>query len=472
MRIPLLAKLSLFVAILSVPQLVVSSPVARSIWCSSAIAGNIKDIGEHGDNGESGIKGRDGRNSDSLTVFADGSPMTLDLSGEDGLSGRAGNKGNNALCDEQPKDIDKNLRSSDGGNGGDGGDGGVGGNGGSLTVYATDKENLKQIYVIAAGGEGGSAGVAGEGGQGCKCATPYWNKETCTGEPGSSDYKCTTSEFKCADGYQGRKGRTGRKGREGSLGNLTLINLDKSLAPDNPEATIELGNLKDRGFTLSKNYWQVRDGAASLFAPGSIIADRYKELVARKEHTVLLVWDAPQPVSDFEEERVILALKGDEDADIFFPEDLWLETNAFKRDKVTELFVFNAVWEDEATKLKQDGIYGSGANLELDIIDRADKSDIVSTDFVIKYRVSNSAEEMQFRKVYDYRTKYQGEVPQDFITRDRDVFTINLGKLGIPAEHLQPGVAIEVQVEARRSLGDNSKVQKISIRDTIEEDVN
>jgi hypothetical protein len=148
---------------------------------------------------------------------------------------------------------------------------------------------------------------------------------------------------------------------------------------------------------------------------------------------------------------------------------LWLETTASKRDNITELFVFNAVWEDEATKLKGDGIYGSGANLELDIIDRGNKSDLVATDFVVKYRVSDSAEEAQFRKVYDYRTKYQGEIPQDLITRDRDIFTIHLGKLDIPPEHLQPGVAIEVQIEAKRSLGDNQKVQKIFVRDTIEE---
>ncbi len=469
MHTHLLTKISLFVAILTLPQLVTSTSVSKSILCSSAVAADIKDIGEQGDSGEPGNKGRDGRNSDNLTVFADGSPMTLDLTGENGLVGQAGNKGYDAICEEQPKETDKNLRNSDGGNGGDGGDGGEGGSGGSLTVYTTNKEYLKQIYVIAAGGEGGAPGLGGEGGQGCKCKTSYWNEETCTGKPGSSDYRCTTQEFKCTDGYQGQKGRKGRKGRDGKLGSLTLINLDKSLSPDRPEATVTLSDLKDRGFTLSKNIWEIRTGAPALFAPGSIISDKYKELTARHEHSVLLVWDAPQPVSEFADEKVILGLKGENDANIIFPEDLWLETTAVKRDKITELFVFNAIWEDDVADLKSDGIYGSGANLELDILDRANQSDIVKTDFVVKYRVDNNDDD-EFRKIYDYRTQYQGEVPADLISRDVDVFTIKLGQLGIPPEHLQPGVKIEVQVEAKRTFGDRSKVEKIFARHKIKDE--
>ncbi|MGF1542547.1 MAG: collagen-like protein [Pleurocapsa sp.] len=469
MHTRLFTKISLFVAILTLPQLVTSTSISRTIWCSSVLASDIKEIGEPGDHGEPGNKGRDGRNSDSLTVFADGSPMTLDLTGEKGFAGQAGNKGYDAICEEQPKETDKNLRNSDGGNGGDGGDGGAGGTGGSLTVYTTNQEYLKQIYVIATGGEGGQPGLGGEGGNGCQCKTSYWNEETCTGNPGSPDYRCTTKEFKCIDGYGGQKGRKGRKGRDGNLGNLTLINLDKSLAPDRPEATVTLSDLKDRGFTLSKNIWEIRTGAAALFAPGSIISDKYKELTARHEHSVLLVWDAPQPVTNFADEQVILSLKGENDADIIFPEDLWLETTAIKRDRVTELFVFNAIWEDEVADLKSDGIYGSGANLELDIIDRANQSDLVKTDFIVQYRVKNN-DDKEFRKIYDYRTQDQGGVPTDLIIQDADVFIIRLGQLGIPPEHLQPGVEIEVQVEAKRTFGERSKVKKISAKHKIKDE--
>ncbi len=469
MRITPLGKLSLSIAVLTIPQLIVSPSTSNPILCSSVLAADVEEFGEPGKSGEPGEKGADGRGSDSLTVFADGSQMTLDLSGQNGFAGNPGDKGEDALCQGQPQDIERNLRAPDGGNGGDGGDGGNGGKGGSLTVYTTNQEDLKQIYVIAAGGEGGEPGTGGIGGEGCKCETSYWNNETCTGKPGSSDYNCTTSEFECIDGYQGRKGRSGRKGSDGSIGKLTLINLDKSLAPDRPGATITIGELKDRGFSLSKNIWQNRTGAASLFAPGSIISDKYQELVARYEHNVLLVWDAPQPVRDFEEDQVILSLQGEDDAKISFPEDLWLETDVLKRDNVTEIFVFNAIWEEDVDDLKGDGIYGSGANLELDIVDRADQSDIVKTDFIVEYRVKDRGEDSsKFRTIYDYRN--QTETASDPIIRDGDIFTIRLGQLGIPPEQLQPGVKIEVKVTAKRSFADKSKVKEISFKETIEED--
>ncbi len=469
MGITPLGKLSLSIAVLTLPQLIVSASTSNTILCSSVLAADVEEFGEPGRSGESGSRGANGRNSDSLTVFADGSQMTLDLSGQNGFAGKPGEKGEDALCQGQPRDIEQDLRAPDGGNGGDGGDGGNGGKGGSLTVYTTNKEDLKQIYVIAAGGEGGEPGEGGIGGEGCKCTTSYWNYETCTGNPGSSDYNCTTSEFECLDGYQGRKGRSGRNGSDGSMGKLTLINLDKSLAPDRPEATITIGELKDRGFSLSKNIWRNRTGAASLFAPGSIISDKYQELIARYEHNVLLVWDAPQPVSDFEEDQVILSLQGQNDANISFPEDLWLETDVMKRDKITEIFVFNAIWEEDVADLKGDGIYGSGANLELDIIDRADQSDTVKTDFIVEYRIEDGGEDSsKFRTIYDYRN--QSGAASETIIRDGDIFTIRLGQLGIPPEHLQPGVEIEVKVTAKRSFADKSKTKEISLKEKIEED--
>lgn len=470
MQIRLFNKLLLSVAILAVPALLTSTSTSETIFCSSVLAADAKKLGENGSDGESGEKGRSGRNSDSLTVFADGSPMTLDLSGQNGFPGEKGEPGSNAFCDEQPKDLNKDIQNSNGGDGGDGGDGGTGGNGGSLTVYTTEKDYLKQIYIIATGGEGGAPGAGGEGGNGCKCDTPYWNQETCTGKPGSDNYSCTTSEFECRDGYSGRKGRSGIKGRDGNLGNLTLINLDKSLAPDQPEATVSIQDLKNRGFTVSKNIWETKSGAASLFAPGSVVSDEYQELVARHEHTVLLVWDAPQPISEFEEEPVILSLKGENDANISFPEDLWMESTSLKRDKITELFVFNAIWEDDVAKLKADGIYGYGKNLELDIIDRANKSDVVTTDFMISYRVKNNEEETQFRRIYDYRTQNQGQAASEAIVRNEDVFTIRLGQLDIPPQHLQPGVELEVKITAKRSFGEKSKIQDLSIEEEIEQE--
>ncbi len=461
-----LGKLSLAIAFFSIPQF--SHTTANSILCSTPLlAQAVEDFGQIGANGSVGARGQNGRNSDSLTVFADGSPMTLDLSGENGFAGSDGTEGKKAICGNLAEDIEADLQAANGGNGGDGGDGGNGGNGGALTIYTTDKNYLQDIYVIAAGGEGGEAGKGGMGGVGCKCPTSYWSQQTCTGKPGSSKYSCTTNEYECRDGFEGRKGREGRQGRSGRLGVLTLINLDKSLAPDQPQTNINVGQLKDRGFTLSRNEWETRTGAASLLAPGSIIGDEYQELIARHEHTVLLVWDAPQPVGEFAAQRVTLQLEGDNQARVTFPEDMWLETSELGRDTITEIFVFNAVLEDDVTKLKSEGITGTGEELKLNLIDRAKKSDIITTDFKVKYRVSKSTEEARFRRVFDYRTKYEGEIPASLITQNGDRFTLDIGKLPMAKELLETNTAIEIQLTANRSFAGNSKQQKITVREVI-----
>ena len=471
MQVRFISKVSLFAAVFILPQLIPSASTSQFYSCSSVLAADNKSLGESGDNGEPGLKGTNGRNSDNLTVFADGSSMTLDLSGGNGEAGQAGASGYDAFCDRQAtKDVGKDLRGADGGSGGDGGDGGIGGNGGSLTVYTTNKEHLKQIYVIAAGGEGGTAGKAGDGGEGCECDRPYWNEETCYGNPGSSDYSCTTQEYQCVDGYSGKKGRDGRKGRDGKNGTLTLINLDKSLAPDLPEVTAPISELKGRGFTLSRNIWQSKDNASALFAPGSIVANKYKELVARHEHSVLVVWDAPQPVEEFDDKQITLALKGEDEASIFLPEDLWLQTKTIKRDKLTELFVFNAVRTKDVDDLTIDGLFGQHTGLELDIFDEAEKSNLVGTDFSIKYKVGEKSEDKNFfgGSSTIYKTKFEGSIPPEALAKQGNLFTLQLGKLPIAPEHLKPGLKVEIEVMAKRSLGDNSQIQKLSTRTTIE----
>ena len=471
MQVRFLSKVSLFVAILALPQFMPSESTSQSLLCSSVLAADNRSLGDSGDSGETGLDGNNGRDSDSLTVFADGSPMTLDLSGGNGAAGEQGVQGYDAYCDRQPrKDVGKNLQGADGGNGGDGGDGGIGGDGGSLTVYTTNKEHLKQIYVIAAGGEGGAPGKAGDGGEGCECDIPYWNEETCFGKPGDSNYSCTTQEFYCADGYSGRKGRDGRKGRNGKEGTLTLINLDKSLSPDFPEVTAPISELKGRGFTLSRNVWESKNDAASLFAPGSIISSKYKELVARHEHSVLVVWDAPQPVDNFDDKQITLSLKGENDANIFLPKDLWLETKTVKRGSLTELFVFNAIRTKDVTDLTIDGLFGQGQSLELDVFDEAEKSDLISTDFLIKYKVGEKSENKNFfgGSSTIYKTKFEGSVPAEAMVQKGNLFTLQLGELPISPEYLKPGLEVEVEVVAKRSLGENSQVKKLSTKTTIE----
>lgn len=469
MLIRALSKLSLAVAILAIPQFSVKT--SDSLFCDYylAHAADLEDYGDRGKDGLDGAKGSNGRNSDNLTVFADGSPMTLDLSGENGHQGKNGVSGFSAACEGELANKSESVQAANGGHGGDGGDGGNGGHGGSLTIYTTNKEDLKQIYVVATGGEGGEPGIGGKGGEGCNCPVPHWNEQSCKGKPGNSNYKCTTIEHKCLDGYSGRTGRDGRTGRTGRLGNLTVINLDRSLTPDQPEKTITVAELQDRGFTLSRNEWESKTGATSLLAPGSLVADEYKELIARHEHSVLMVWEAAQPVADFAKEKITLRLDGDNKPEVSFPDKVWLETSEIKRDRVSEFFVYNAVKEKDVTKLKHQGLTGVGSSLSLSLVDRAQKSDLLDTDFAIKFKVSRSTDDARFRRVFDYKTKYEGTVPPEAVVQSGNNFKINLGQLPLPQEYLQPDTAVEVQIIANRSFADKySKQQKITVRDVIE----
>ena len=211
-----------------------------------------------------------------------------------------------------------------------------------------------------------------------------------------------------------------------------------------------------------------------MFAPGSIITSKYKELVARHEHSVLVVWDAPQPVQNFDDKQITLSLKGEDDANIFLPEDLWLETKAVKRDNITELFVFNAVRTKDVADLTIDGLFGQGTGLELDVFDEAEQSNLIGTDFSVKYKIGEKSENKNFfgGSSTVYKTKFEGSIPPEAIVQKGNLFTLKLGELPIPPEYLKPGVDVEVEVVAKRYLGENSEVKKLSTQTTIEKPTN
>ena len=431
-----------------------------------ASANQVVSFGQDGVSGKEGKAGENGRDSETLTIFADGSPLNLDLSGQEGLSGEAGENGTNAICENQPVNVNYNLWGASGGDGGNGGNGGDGGNGGSLTVYATDKNYLRQILVTAGGGEGGKPGEGGIGGSGCNCPQPYWTVETCSGRPGSTDYNCSTKEYRCLDGEAGQNGRSGRAGRKGKLGSLTLINSNQPLAPDRLSASVTMAELKDRGFSLSKNIWDTRTGALSLFASGSIIDDQYLELVERVENSVVLIWNAPQEFAPFRDRTVTLNLQDDRSVAMSFPKDLWLETNILPRNNVTELFVFNAIKAKEATQLKSKGLSGLGLGLQWELVDEAQRSDLISTSFYIKYSISNSGE-ARYRPVSDYTIRYEGEVPPQFVRYGGNRFIIDIGQLPIDPKYLETDRAVQVQLEITRTFGNNSAKQTLVEKDIL-----
>lgn len=58
--------------------------------------------------------------------------------------------------------------------------------------------------------------------------------------------------------------------------------------------------------------------------------------------------------------------------------------------------------------------------------------------------------------------EYEGDIPNELVTRDYNRFTLALGKLKIPDEALRPGINVDIEVVATRSLGIRSAKQTIS----------
>ncbi|MCU0534856.1 MAG: collagen-like protein [Hydrococcus sp. Prado102] len=467
-----LGKFSLVLLFVVFPYML--PPASESERCESlnadlgnrlAWSNDIQEFGKNGQNGTNGKNGSRGQDSDNITIFADGSPLTLNLAGQSGTNAEKGGDAKDANCSSQPKNKENNLIASNGGNGGNGGDGGDGGNGGTLTIYATNPANLRQISVNAAGGSGGRPGSGGNGGRGCNCEEPYWTIETCDGDPGDSDYSCSTREFKCIDGKNGTSGSSGRPGRDGSLGKLTLINSDKPLQKDQPSATIPLSELKNTGYILSQNRWETRDGASALFAPGSIIEDRYRVLVERVERSFLLIWNAPQPSNKFADKKVTLSLDKNKNIKVSLPDDLWLEAITQQQNNITQLIVYNAVAEKEATQLKSEGLSGTGSDLKLTLIDGAGRSNLIATKFNLKYRTTPS--DPRYRDVSDFTTKFNGQIPPEAIATDGNRFTINLGQLPIETNALRSGTGVEVDLIATRSFAGYSTQQRVVVKDIL-----
>lgn len=434
-----------------------------------AQAAELNTFGSNGQNGKDGTPGNNGPNGNNQVIYTDGSAQTLDVSGKDGADGGKGEPAQSPNCDGQPVDRATNLTAPTGGNGGNGGDGGNGGNAGNPTIYATNLAQLKTILLKANGGKGGKAGQGGIASQGCRCAQPFWTVETCSGgRPGDPDYRCTSQEFRCTDGNNGISGRNGRDGRNGQPGQLTLINLNKPLEPDRPSASATFAEIRNQGFLLSKNTWETRKGAQSLFASGSIVEDQYRMLVSRLERSFFMTWNAPQPFEQFADRPVTLTLENESGIQVKFPDDIWLEatTQPQKNNNVTEFIVYNAILASDATRLGDGTLSGKGTDLKLTLTDKANRSNLIATQFVMSYQTSRS-QDVRFRPVSDFTTRFEGPIPPELVQQTGDRFVINIGKLPIAPEWLKADTGVEVTLTATRSFAGKSATQKIIIQDVV-----
>ncbi|MFW6359143.1 MAG: collagen-like protein [Chroococcales cyanobacterium] len=462
-----ISKLSLFFLVLTIPPFIPS--ISKTLLCpvfADSRYVRAREFGSDGYDGVDGRKGRSGRNGENRTLFVNDSPIRVDISGGDGEAGEDGREGQDARCYNQPRDVEYDLVAPDGGDGGNGGDGGDGGNGGILTLYYTNPNDLRNVFVNAEGGEGGRPGRGAYGGDGCRCRYPRWEEKTCTGDPDSPEYECYTERFYCEDGEDGRDGRSGREGREGSSGRLVLIQQGETLQSDSPSTTLAIATLADQSTILSRNVWRTRRGATSLLASGSVISDSYREFVERLEVPVQLVWMANRPMTEFANERVTINLGDDRNVRFSFSNNAWIEGETVQEGETTQFIVSDAILESEVKQLTRGGISGQGSNLSINLVDFGRLSDQVSTRFRVKYRSRGGT--LRFRQGYDYKTRYEGEIPPELVSYDNNQFTIQLGRLPIDPDYLRSGIGIDLEVVAIRSFGGNSTEQRISWRGEIE----
>lgn len=456
-QLPLLLTFCLFTSFL---------PASGSVLCpASADTGynkQSKNYGTDGRQGSEGRSGRSGRDGQNQTVFANGSSVNLELSGENGEDGEDGRRGSQPECIQQPAKEARNLKAADGGAGGNGGKGGDGGNAGSVNIYYTNLADLQKIFVRANGGEGGRGGRGGRGAVGCNCRRQSWEVETCEGTPGTPSYKCNKRTYRCDDGKDGSSGNNGSDGSRGRLGTLSIIKGKESLPGDMQTLQVGISELTGKQFNLSKNKWNLRTGATSLLAPGSVIADEYREFDQRLEATVQVLWQEKQPITTFGNQTASLTLQDNKEVAVSFPEDLWVNASSNDEANLTTLTVKNVIAKQDATRLSVAEFADSGQNLNLKIVDLAAKSDILTTKFRVKFRAQDNSSGFS-----DYRTLYEGDMPSELVTRDYNRFILALGKLPIPSSILSPGVNVDIEVVAIRSLGGRSAKKNINWQGAI-----
>jgi len=424
-------------------------------------------LGTDGQNGQNGQNGNDGDNRDGLTIFLSPKPLNLDLTGQKGFKGEDGSPGQSATCPLSNEPINDNLRGANGGNGGNGGKGGNGGNGGSVSLYTTDISFLKQVFINASGGLGGEGGKGGSGGTGCLCPEPYVTIKTCQGNPGDPQYACSTKQLRCLSGKNGVNGSNGQMGRDGLLGTLTLINSNQPLLDDQLSASVSFRQLKERGYTLSKNVWQTREGAKELLAPGSLVQGQYRFLVNRLDYSFLVLWNTSRSFEPFASQIVTLKLKDVPNGGVEYtlPPEVWLEAKEQKENNRTDLIVYNALLKGEATQLEVVELSGLESELKLQVVDKAKVSDFVNTQWEVTLKTTSL--DPRFRRTDDYVTKYQGVIPPQLIERTGNLFTLKLGNLPLNAKELKARVGILIQLKVKRSLGSYSAEQNLTVEDLL-----
>ena len=320
-------------------------------------------------------------------------------------------------------------------------------------MYYTNLAFLQNVSIDATGGRGGRGGQGGHGRDGCNCSESSWSKTSCT------DGNCETENFSCKDGRDGKDGSQGSRGREGRLGKARIV--DQTLLEggqikeDEPVIEAAISRLAIAPIELSRNLWEARTGAQSLFNGNSVIDDTYEEYAGRVERQFQVIWDADYPQ---EQASGSLNVSIDEagELQIATPETLWIAGEQIEENNLTAYRIQYALLASEAADLAVGRSDGRGEQFSLDIVDLARKADIIETQFYVKYETKNNDRRER------YITQYEGVLPAELVSRNYSKFTLNVGQLPIDKDHLRANTQARLEITVTRTLADNTAEQVLT----------
>jgi hypothetical protein len=368
-------------------------------------------------------RAQDGRDGRDYSVYADGSLMNLEAEGTDGYDGDNGRDGRDGYGCES------------GENGQDGQDGGNGGDAGSVIVAYRDISNLRMISIYQGVGYGGSGGRAGRGGRGGLCE--YKDDE------GRVRYE------RRPDGYDGSSGSSGSRGTSGSI---SLVPGLDQLPQEQPFLQVDYASLSSglNSFTLSRNHWENRSGAATLFSPNSrLTTNSYSLYTHHTEVQATVEWAAPRKASDIMGGVFSLAYGGSSDVSFNAGYSVWSDIEK----SGNQIKIKQVVLESEVNGIVLGELTGNGTAMRLSVDDKAKVTGFLTDEMTIEYRTKNG--------IGQRVSRYTGPVPANALVAraDGSGYDIAVGLLPIGANHLKKDVTTMIKLHLKRAaLGRNATV--------------
>lgn len=257
--------------------------------------------------------------------------------------------------------------------------------------------------------------------------------------------QCDTEYYSCTDGSDGSAGPAGSYGGSGSRGSISLVKDLKELPEQKTGAIITFMEALD-GITLSKQIWEYKEGAKSLFAGKSDIDNSYSHFVRLAENTITLDWKAESSIEDFATEKITLSFNGSK-VTAKFNDELFLKSSIEVNGDQTKIIIEQIFRKPEMIDLNFDfkSIKGFGKNIKMNIHDKQGITEIV--DSTVKVLLI----------VQDKKIDLGLLTKQDLIITE-DKLELELAKLKID-EHLAllaDGKRVNFEILVTRKLGENS----------------